>query len=68
MNDHAEQVEVEDCPSERDPTLEQEKTVKNKEQHNPHSPSTCAAGRQEVENLCGKPSPGRREGWGEDVL
>lgn len=27
-------------------------------------PSNCAAGKQEVENLCGKSSPGRRERWG----
>lgn len=27
------------------------------------SPSTCAGGRQEEENLCGKSSPGRKEGW-----
>lgn len=32
------------------------------------SPSTCAAGRQEVENFCRKSSPGRREKWGESVL
>jgi len=34
----------------------------------PHSPCSCAAQGEEVENSGVKLSPGRREGWGKGVL
>lgn len=36
LNHQAEHLEVEDCLCVRDPILKQQKSVKRKEQHNPH--------------------------------
>lgn len=58
LNQHAEQVELEN------PTRAQSRAAGDCEEEG----ATFAAGRQEVENLCKKLSPGKREAWGEGVL
>lgn len=65
---------MESISSERDPTLEQGKSVRRKEQQrhdelttNPHCSPPCTTGREEVEKSGVKLSLGR-ERWGEGVF